>query len=152
MSDSDASLIAAELMYLAREGSATDRANAAADPRVPLEGLWLLARDSDPGVRGAVVLNPEVPAAVLEAIAAANDDLREKAGTHPNAPLELMESVPLIWHTQRSLVRYTERQGTSGHTRDELLSAWSQAHSRSDWTTTLGQTWTVIAGGPHEKP
>lgn len=152
MSDSDASLTAAELLRLAREGSAAERAHAAADPRLPLEGLWLLARDTDPGVRGAVVVNPEVPAAVLEAIAAADVDLREKAGTHPNAPLRLMESVPLIWHTQWSLVRYAERQGASEHPRDELLSAWSRAHARSDWTTTLGQTWSAITGRRQEEP
>lgn len=142
----------AELMRLAREGSTTERANAAAHPQLPLEGLWLLARDTDPGVRGAVVVNPDVPAALLEAIAAENVELHEKAATHPNAPLRLMESVPLIWHTQWSLVRYTERQGASEHARDELLSAWSQAHSRKDWTTTLGQTWSAITGRRKEEP
>lgn len=152
MADSDASLTAAELMRLAHQGSAAERALAAADSRLPLEGLWLLARDTDPGVRGAVVFNPEVPEAVLEAIAAAADDLREKAGTHPNAPLRLMESLPLIRHTQWSLVRYTERQGASEHTRDELLSAWSRAHTHSDWTTPLGQTWSAITGRRQEKP
>lgn len=79
-----------ELLRLASSNSASERWEAAKDPRLPLEAMRALVKDPEPQVRFELALNPGVPADLL--LLLAEDPLplvASQAENNPNWPEDL---------------------------------------------------------------
>jgi hypothetical protein len=132
-----------ELVRIAREGDSSARFAVAADDRMPVEGLAVLAHDPEEGIRGSVLTNAAVPTEVLQAMLESFPRMLPQIATHPNAPVDVMESVPLFTHTYLSLDGFLRRRAASSAQRDALLLAHAEAHTLSR-SETLGEAWQRI--------
>ncbi|RYV50200.1 hypothetical protein [Pengzhenrongella frigida] len=131
---------ATHLMEVARHGDTAARLDVAGDANMPAEGVALLARDPDPGIRGALLANEAVPQVALEEMLERFPEMRAQIATHPHAPMKLMEAAPLGTHTPVSLDSYLRRRAASDAQRSALLDAHARAHGQQA-PVTLGDAW-----------
>lgn len=141
----------AHLLAVVRRGDRTERLEVAGETNMPAEGVALLARDPDPGIREALLTNGAVPLVALEEMLERFPEARAQIANHPNAPMKLMESAPLVSHTSLSLDSFLRRRAASQGQRDALLAAHSRAQEHQ-LTVTLGDAWAQVKQATEARP
>ncbi|UNX53368.1 hypothetical protein MF406_10120 [Georgenia sp. TF02-10] len=89
------------------------RSELAASPLTPPEVLRDLAKDPSKMVVAGLIFNENAPPEVLRTAAATHPELRTTLGAHHNAPVDLMEQVPLAEFIPRALDSYVRQLGES---------------------------------------